>query len=112
MPLKAFTKSVASGATLSSAFDLGAVPYNNFVLGVPTMTSSCDLFVQVSYDGTTFKRQKYTVASGVVAPGDITIGSAATNCYMNIPDVNARYVKIEISTAMTATTATFKIIIS
>lgn len=106
-----FSVTIASGATLSSAITI-PISRNHFHLEVPTMASGTDVYIQASIDGTNFRRVVYTPTLTNAAPGPIYLTSAITNCFVNIDILSPEYLKIELSTAMTATSAVFKVVIS
>lgn len=109
-PVKAFTVSVTSGITSTSAVDLGGA-YGKYLFGIPSMTSGTDLGILVcdTVDGTF----KALYAKATVTPtftvAAMNFDSAITNCWVPI-DIGAQFVKVDIKTAMTASTATFKFI--
>ncbi len=111
---KVFTISMASGATTSTqAVDTGRI-YDHIALVVPTMTSGTDIYVRASADGVTYNRAYMLddpVSGGDATPFTMKIGSAITQAYIGM-SVRAQYFKIELSTAMTATPATFKFVCS
>jgi hypothetical protein len=110
--IQQFTIPVTSGVTLTSSIDLGSESYDKFCFYVPSFTSGTDFMFQVSADDSTFVRLKYPIASGLVAPIDVKVGSATTQAWVPIPEINHRYVKVELSTAATATSTSFKVVIS
>lgn len=101
-----FSVSIASGATLSSAVDLGTDSYGALSLCIPTMTSGTDIYLRGSHDGATFRRT-YSEAGSA-----LTYASTVTQANVGVSGFNYRYLKIELSTAMTAASAGFDIVIS
>lgn len=105
---KIYTVSMASDATLSSQIPIGAA-YQNFALVIPTMTSGTDVYIQgATTDGGTFRRIYYKATGS--APVACHVGSAVSQAFVNLNANLPGYVKIELSTAMTATPATFNIV--
>jgi hypothetical protein len=105
MAVSAFNFNIASGATLSSGIDLGR-GYEKVGLAIPTMTSATNVLLKVSdsIDGT--YRALYDSISA-----KFDISSAISNCVIPV-NLAAQFVKVELSTAMTATSANFKLICS
>jgi hypothetical protein len=94
-PYAVFTASVASGATASSAVDLGRSWFANYLV-VPSMTSNSQLHLKASetLDGT-YRRVKHPpVNSATVAVNEFTILSANTGCIVPMPS-GLRYVQVE-----------------
>ena len=111
-PAPAFTVGIASGLTLSSQVDLGR-GWDHITLEVPTMASGCDIFVQGSNSNSgTFRRFYHRIAEGTDNPTAMNLNSSVTNCLIQLEFVNTRYVKVELSTAMTATSASFAFVCS
>lgn len=112
-PVQVFAVSMASGETLSTAVDLQKA-FNKISIVIPTMTSGTDVYLQgcATSTGGTYRRINHapTTVSSVV--GAQFVGSAVTRCIVPFNNVHVRYLKIELSTAMTATTAGFEIICS
>jgi hypothetical protein len=107
-----FSVTMASGVTLSDAIDLGR-GYTRLSLSIPTMTSGTDIFIKAceTYGGT-YKRFRNRISTGTADPAAMYITSSVTQCFVPLEYVNARFIKIELSTAMTATAATFSLICS
>lgn len=105
----AFTLTMTSGATLTSAIDLQGGWINAYLV-IPTMTSNTQIAIQTSDKETgTFRRVKHpTINSSTVATNDYIIASSATNCVVAIPG-GLRYVKVE-TTATVDAGATFQIL--
>jgi hypothetical protein len=75
----------------------------NVSVFIPTMSSGTDILFKVSADNSTFHSLKYSPTSGVVAVGNVTVGSAVTQCAIRIPELaGQRYVKTELGTALDA----------
>jgi hypothetical protein len=91
----AFTTTVASAATASSAIDLGGA-YGNCYLAIQSMTSNSQLHIQASdkLDGTYSRVQHFPINSATVANNTYTILSSVTNAIVPIP-AGLRYVKVE-----------------
>lgn len=107
---KYYSVTMASAGTLTAELDLGR-SYGTMYLMVPTMTSNTQMFVQgCDVTAGTYRRIKMPVinTSTVAAPNDFNIASAATNCFVPIPN-GFRYMKIE-TTATVDSGQTFKVI--
>ena len=102
---------IASGATLSSMITI-PIPRNQIQLEIPTMASGTDVYIQASNDGSTFRRVYHGPTISVSNPAALFVNSAVTNCHVDLGVLSNEYIKIELSTAMTATSAQFKILIS
>lgn len=110
--ISVFTATMTSGATLTSEVNLGR-NWATVYLAVPSMTSNSQLHVQAcESSGGTFRKVKHPAvnSSTVSTPNDFAIASAATNCWVLIPN-GVRYVKVE-STATIDSGCTFKIVCS
>lgn len=108
----AFSVTLSSGVTLSDQIDLGR-GWDNVSLEVPTMTSGTDIYIQAaSEDSGTFRRCHHGLTNSLDNPGAINIDSSVTQCFVPLDAVRLRYLKVELSTAMTATAATFKVVCS
>ena len=105
-----YTCSMPSGATLSTA--MGPLPghFERCAVEVHSMTSGTDIYFQVSNDGVTYRRLYHSPGISNAAPGPVYVTSAVTNCNFELDHDSALYWKIELSTAMTATTACFKMV--
>jgi hypothetical protein len=102
-----FTVNCASGATLTSALDLGSA-WQNVYLEVPTMTSGCDIYVKASAtDDGTFRRV-YTKVNSATVANPWYVLSSITQCLVDMP-AGLRHIKIELTTAMTATSVDFNV---
>ena len=105
-----YTCSMASGATLSTA--IGPLPghFERILVEIHTMTSGTDIYFQTSHDGVTYRRLYHTPTLGNSTPGAIFINSGVTNCNLEMDHDGGIYWKVELSTAMTGTTACFNLI--
>lgn len=108
-PSAVYTVSMASGLTLSSAITF-ARAWDSIHFEIPTMTSGTDIYFQVSTDGSNFRRLFHTPTIGNPTPAALYVTSAVTNCGLDLDHRWYPYMKIELSTAMTATPCTFKVI--
>ena len=102
---------IASGATLSSAITI-PLSRNHLHLEIPTMASGTDVYIQGSSNGSTFRRLYHGPTISSANPAAVYLNSAVTNCMVDLDSVACEYIKIELSTAMTATSAQFKILIA
>jgi hypothetical protein len=98
----------ASGATVSTAVQLGH-SFRGYALEIPTMASGTDIYLQGSTDeGTTYRRIYFATedSSPVVAQ----FPSSVTNGIYPIVGLLPDRVRVEFSTAITATSPTIKFI--
>ena len=109
-PTQKFKVDIASGATLSNQADLGR-GWGRISLEIPTMASGTDLFIQAANSTSgTFRRYHHRLTSALDTPAAMNVNSSITNCLLPLEFVNAQYLKVELSTAMTATSASFNFI--
>lgn len=110
-PVKAFTTTIASAATSSSAIDLGGA-YNRVMVGIPTMTSATDIFFRVceTSDGT-FRRIYHEPIVSSTTPTAVQFDSTVTNCYVPL-NIAAQYFQIAYTSATTEASQTFKVLCS
>lgn len=109
--LKPFTINVASNVTASSALDLGGA-YNRVMLGIPTMTSGTDVCIQASdSESGTFRRIYHEPKVDSTTPTLVQIASSVTNCFVPL-NISAQFVKVEFTTACTASSHNFKFLCS
>lgn len=97
-------KSSVTNLSQTSAVDL-AGNYQYIYLAVPTMSvgysgASTPIYIQVSYDGTTYYR--YAEVNTTTVTNDFIIASALSSRVVHIPNLAARYVKLEVSGTVTA----------
>lgn len=106
-PVKPFTVTMTSGATLSTLIDLGT-SYEGYLLEVPSMSSGGDVYIQGadSSDGT-FRRVYFNASTST--PAAVQIASSVSNALIPLNARLPQYVKIEVSTAATATPYKFRI---
>lgn len=108
--ISVYTVGIASNTTLTSGVDLGRA-WRNVYLEIPTMTSGTDVLLKASNDSSTF-RSVYSRTNSAAAQANIfTVKSNVTQAIVDIP-AGLRYLAVELSTAMTATSAIFRIICS
>lgn len=112
-PVQVFNiATMASDATLSAAIDLSK-SFNKLSLVIPSMTSGTDIYIKAAPTLTgTYMRVFHPPSASTSVVGAWFVGSAVTNCIVPINNTNLQFVKVEFSTAMTASTANFKIICS
>jgi hypothetical protein len=108
-PVTYFSIGMASNTTLTSAIDLAGA-WGSYKLVIPTMTSGTDIRIQASETSTgTFRRLYHVPTVASATPTVINIPSSVTNCIVELPKL-ARNVKIEFTTACTASSHQFSII--
>lgn len=107
---RAYSATVASGLTFSSAIDLGEAP-QWLTLMVPTMASGADIRVFYSdvIDGTYLRGGVMNNTTGNALLYNIPSG--ITQAALNIP-VYGRFIQVQLSTATTDTAYIFKVIVS
>lgn len=103
--------SMASGTTLSTAITLPGA-FDRFLVEIHSMTSGTDVYFQVSQNGTTYRRIYHDPLPANAAPGAVYLASSMTNCNVDVIHTCPKYFKVELSTAMTATTACFQLLFS
>jgi len=103
-----YTVSMASGATLSTAISLPGA-FTKMMVEIHTMASGTDVYFQGSHDGVTYRRMWHDTTITNTSPGPFYLASSATNCHVDINHLTTPFVKVELSTAMTATTACFRL---
>lgn len=109
-PTQKFKADIASGATISNQVDLGR-GFNHVSLEIPSMASGTDLFIQAANSSSgTFRKYHHRLTTTNDSPVAINVNSSVTNCFLHLEFVNAQYLKVELSTAMTATSASFNFI--
>jgi hypothetical protein len=103
-----FTVNCASNTTLTSALDLGRA-WRNVYLEVPTMTSGTNVYLKAAdaSDGT-FRRVYLSANSATVQSNLWQVASSITQCLVEAP-AGLRHLKVELTTAMTATSVNFKV---
>lgn len=102
-----FTLNCASAATLTAALDLGSA-WQNVYLEVPTMTSGCDIYLHASDSATGTFRRVYTKVNSATVANPWYVLSSVTQCFVDMP-AGFRHIKVELTTAMTATSVNFKV---
>ena len=105
-----FSVSLASGVTLTSEVALPQA-FDQVYLGIPTMTSGADVLVQVAKkSGGTYRNLYHPSKADSTTPTKLQINSSVTQAYVPLPVGGFQFLKIELSTAMTATPAEFDIL--
>jgi hypothetical protein len=92
-----FTATMTSGQTMSRAVDLG-YPYGKCSIEIPTMISGTDVYLKGSSDGTTYRRIYFRTEDAT--PVLFTLASSLTNAIFPLDVQLPRYVKVELSTAI------------
>lgn len=105
-----FTASMASGETLTSEVDLGQA-FDQVIVGIPTMASGTDVLIQIAgSSGGTYRNLYHEPSVGSTTPTKVQINSSVTQAYVPFSVGGSQYIKMELSTAMTATSAQFDIV--
>lgn len=111
-PIQVFSVTLASSVTASSAIDLQK-SYARISVAIPTMTSGTDVYLQgASTLAGTYRRINHPPNSVSSVVGPQFVSSSVTQAIVPFQHVNTRFIKIELSTAMTAAAATFDVVIS
>ena len=109
--VKPFLINMASGVTISSYIDIGG-SYKNIALKIPSMISTSDVKILTSdsKDGYyAYLYHKPSVNSSTVSWSMVQIPSAVTNALAPL-EISQQYVKIELTTAPTATSSNFYLV--
>lgn len=80
--------------------------YKNIYLECPTMSTYAERAIYGSSDGTVYRRAKWPLASGLSAPGNMTIASTVTNFIMKL-DFHTKYLQI-VATSTVAADSVYK----
>ena len=93
-PVKVFTCSIASAATLSGEVDLGHAWFAAY-LEIASMTSNSQHFIQAaSSRGGTYRRVKLQPVSATVQSVDWSVASSASSCFVPLP-AGLQFMKVE-----------------
>lgn len=104
-----FAVTMSSNTTLTSEVNLTQA-YDTVLLGIPTMASGTDVLIQVANtSGGTYRNLYHEPVVDSTTPTKIQINSSVTQAYIPLK-CGAQYVKVELSTAMTATSVEFDLL--
>ena len=107
-PPRVYSVTPASGATVSTAVDLGH-SFRSYSIEIPTMASGTDIYIQGSTnEGTTYRRIYFSTEDS--SPVAIQFPSNVTNGIYPVVAALPQLVRVEFSTAITATAPTIKFI--
>ena len=100
---------VASAASTSNEIDLGR-GFSRILFDPTGAAGSCQFYVSpiASSSGGIYRQLKYNVTSGMSAPQTITVASAVSGSFVEVPLYGARYIKVAVSGTI-ANGATLKI---
>lgn len=102
--------SMASGETLTAEVDLTQA-FDRVLVGIPTMASGTDILFKVAAkSGDTYRQLYHEPVVDSTTPTKVQINSSVTQAYVPLSILGARYLKVELSTAMTATSAQFDVV--
>lgn len=102
--------SMASGETLTAEVEF-PVAFDRVLVGIPTMASATNvLFKVAAVAGGTYRQLYHEPVAATTTPPAVSISSAVTQAYVPLSIMGARFLKVELSTAMTATSAQFDIV--
>lgn len=105
-----YTASMASNETLTAEVDLGQA-FDKILLGIPTMASGTDVLIKVAgSSGGTYRNLYHEPVVDSTTPTKVQINSSVTLAYVPFNIAGSQYIKVELSTAMTATSAQFDIV--
>lgn len=105
-----YTASMASGETLTAEVDLKQA-FDRILLGIPTMASGANVLIQVAdSSGGTYRNLYHEAVVDSTTPVKMDIDSSITQAYVPISVQGSQYMKVELSTAMTGTSAQFNIV--
>lgn len=105
-----YSLSLSSGLTLTSELDL-LQSFDRILLGIPTMASATNVLVQVAAtSGGTYRNLYHEPVNGSTTPAKVSISSAVSQAYVPLEILGSRYMKVELSTAMTATAVEFDVV--
>jgi hypothetical protein len=107
-PVKVFTKTMASGASVLT-FNVGG-GYKAYMVRLPSMASGGDVRFNVSHDeGTTFKTLYHSPTVATALPTVVNIASSVSNAVVGVPPLGEHF-QIAVTTAATATAYDFSVI--
>lgn len=102
--------SMASGETTTAEVDMRQA-FDRVLLGIPTMASATNVLIKVAAkSGGTYRQLYHEPVAATTTPPSVSISSAVTQAYVPLTIMGAQYLKVELSTAMTATSAQFDIV--
>lgn len=112
LEVSVFTASMASAASVTSAFDLQKA-YNKLSVIIPSMASGSDVYILASEElAGTYRRVFHAPTTVSATVGAQFVTSGVTNCIVPFHNVHARYLKVQLSSQTVDTPYTFKIICS
>lgn len=101
-----YTVSALTAASVTSAIELAGA-YNYVYLVVPSMAAGygadTKIFLQASFDGTTYYRMAEVLTNSVA--NDFSIATSVTQRVVYLPNFAARYVKVETTAVVTSQTS-------
>lgn len=110
-PVKCFAVTLTTGSTSTSALDIGG-GYGEIMLGLPSFATNFSTRILVSgYEDGTFRNLYNAPGNTATAATIYTIASGISNCFIPVP-VRSQFLKIEVTTATSDTSATFEVICS
>ena len=111
--VRGYIGTMATGATLTSSFNLSERSWTIVYIDIPSMASGTDIYIQgAASSGGPFRRIHHPVLNAATFESNtFVIGSSCTNRLVLIP-TGLRFLKIEQSTAMTDTASVFNLICS
>lgn len=96
-PKQVFRVGIASGASTSSALDLGDKAHKDYSITYVTMSTGAAVTVWGSDDGTTFRQVFERVNTAPVQHQAVTIGTAASGSWCQVPAFPFRYMQLTTS---------------
>tara|TARA_R110000796_G_scaffold187266_1_gene304167 strand:- start:1008 stop:1361 length:354 start_codon:yes stop_codon:yes gene_type:complete len=105
-----YVTTMACGVTSTSEVDLEQA-FDQILVGIPTMTSGCDVLIKVAgFSGDTYRNLYHEPKVDSTTPTKVQINSSVTQAYVPFRVGGCQFVKVELSTAMTATAVEFDIV--
>ena len=110
---RAYSVSLASNTTQTSALSLGGHSWEKIYLQIPTHASGGTKFIRVSdsSDGTYYRLHVYDPATGAPNLWQVSEASSVTGGHYELPG-GLTYLKIETAETVTDAATTFKVIVS
>lgn len=90
-----FAATMASGASITSDVNLGRA-FTKVYVNIAGATNSCHFLAAPSVSGSpgTYSPVKYNVASGMSAPQTITVGTATSGSFVEVPLGGIAFIKV------------------
>ena len=96
-PKQVFSCGTASGASTSSALDLGTRGFTSVFFNAVTMSTGAAITVLGSQDGTTFYPVNERVNTAPVQYQTLTVATTTSGTWVQLPNVSLRYLQFTTS---------------